>query len=309
MSSAHSVFHKAKVSACRTPWTSLELTDTDTKRQCPKCRSVVYRFANMTEAEATQLIDVSAGKKDERLCVRADGTFVVGNHPCGEFFFTSAAWESWFNAMDCVLQALVRTPIWTVSLLGVCLAQALLIPVAPFLSSIVLCVFVYRIVNSYNCSLNNQEWSATDGQFSKVPALVLTHWLYLAVSAFACVFFVIPGILTAIMLSLAAVLICIENRNFLSALVQSVKMIGFTPRIGKVLNLYGPAVIAGTVGMMFWALAAISSAFLPKPVLILVEFIMVCSTAFWTLTFVPLQVNVYRMLKADDQANLSISKL
>jgi hypothetical protein len=65
------------ISPCDVPWSSME--GDDAVRFCGKCRKNVYKVAELTRAEAIQLVERAEGRVCMQLSWRRDGTVATGD--------------------------------------------------------------------------------------------------------------------------------------------------------------------------------------------------------------------------------------
>src|SRR5262245_12785202 len=82
--SAHSPFHKIRLSECEMLWEKL-LVEPNGVRVCPSCRSHIFDVAKMNEEQAVQLIRSSElyNEKKQNVLRRNDGTIIVEKDICG----------------------------------------------------------------------------------------------------------------------------------------------------------------------------------------------------------------------------------
>jgi hypothetical protein len=102
------------ITPCSVPWSSME--GDDDKRFCGKCRKNVYNVANMTRAEALDVIERSEGRVCMLLTRRADGRIVTGD--CWAVLRRARRRGLW--AFVAVLPVVLATQLWaqTVGLRG-----------------------------------------------------------------------------------------------------------------------------------------------------------------------------------------------
>ncbi|HEY9789798.1 MAG TPA: hypothetical protein V6D22_05335 [Candidatus Obscuribacterales bacterium] len=316
----HSLFHATAQAHCQTDWTKMQ--GSERIRTCSYCHSIVFKLDDLSEEESRQLILSTGRTSDEPLHLsrRADGTFVCEDLPCSPLsvILTGPA-----SALRAVAQLICADRRLAISFLAVMITSlgfmlpgalwALLRGGVILLMCALWCFLHAALTLAYSSKMDGRRWQHDNlkklfgSSFVNFlcyvatvmavlvcgtlgEAIVFVPFSVFQVPPVVCVvLLLIPPAIVASRACLGLPIMCLEDEGGLAAHRDS-----FELTKGATTLILSQLAMPAAFWMILWLIFSNSSFNLGS----LASSLYVFLTLIVTCTCVPIQVNLYRQLKA-----------
>lgn len=295
---SHSLLHSAGVAQCKTAWSAMP--GDEQVRTCPQCEAVAYKIDGLSEEAAAQLVHGRA----QRLFRRPDGTFADTDRPCHTAWLPPSYWSAWVEALQTVRMVLQKSP-WLVmsmviiTLLPLAGAHALL-GFTHLIAQAIGVALLCRVVTARWAELNGEQWQPQRSDLNALPMALVCVFIFNLATGIGIWILVVPGLIAAVNWSLALSFLCIEKRGPIQSLGASWNAtIGqFTPIVRYMVP---PFLINAAITLISWLSFALFARFSSGDGANLfqaVQAVLGLIVVPFSLTYAPLQVNLYKKLGA-----------